>query len=213
MAIERVTAEVRGDSTELDSVQNDYYAGILTAPEESGEYTAKIKAYDDAGNVSVANPENTAGLNVSVTKWKTPKVNWKPTDRFNYYDYNRIKRNLEYLHEMAVSLYKQFSIFDMGEDMDAGLADGIYVSSPYELLFHADQFNLFEKNLETINKNVLVQDFGESQTFYPNGVFIQWDELNRIESAILKIRGILDSQKAGLRRLSFRLGDMKGVKV
>jgi len=213
VAVEKVTAEVNGDSTELNSFKRDYYAGNLEAPKKSGEYGAEIKAYDDVGNVLVANPENTAGLIVSVTKWKTPKVNWKPTDRFNYWDYNRIKRNLEYLHELAVSLYKQFSISDMGEDMDAGLADGIYVSSPYELFFHADQFNLFEKNLEIINKNVLIQNFGQFQTFYPNGAFIQWDELNRIENAILSIKTLLDSQAAGKRRLSFRLGAFKEVKV
>ena len=84
--------------------------------------------------------------------WITPKTNWISTDRFNIADYNRIKNNLEYLHEYA-------------------------------------------------------------QRFYDNGPFIQFGELNRIESAVLKIYELLGRQEAGLSKLSFRLGNAKGVKA
>lgn len=127
--------------------------------------------------------------------WIEPKTNWLPTDRFNFVDYNRIKNNLMYIHELAVELYEQFDIEDMGDDITS-----------YEAYWDAETFNFFERNIETINKNIYTQDFGDSQVFYPNGIFITYDELNRIESATLSMKKILDSQKSSVRRLSFRLG-------
>ena len=134
--------------------------------------------------------------------WSTPKTNWESTDRFNISDYNRIKNNLEYLHEFANTLYLSFSIADMGENKES-----------YADFFYADEFNLFEDNLKVINQTVFTQDIGYAQRFYDNGQFIKYDELNRIESAILSIYEMLNRQKAGLKVLSFRLGDMKGVRV
>ncbi len=46
------------------------------------------------------------------------KTNWTINDRFNYVDYNRIKNNLTYLYELAQEVYKQFSIVDMGADIE-----------------------------------------------------------------------------------------------
>lgn len=196
MAITKVTAELANDITQLQNTSGNDYSGSITAPKQSGDYDVEVQAHDDAGNITTAVQE------LEVTKWKTPKVNWKPTDRFNIEDYNRIKNNLEYLHEIAVRLYKQFSIQDMGADLET--------YTPY---WDVDIFNLFEKNLETINKNSYIQNFGSTQTFYPNGVFIQWDELNRIENATLGIKSILDNQAAGLRRLPFRFGAFKEVRI
>ena len=70
-----------------------------------------------------------------------------------------------------------------------------------------------EENLETINANVFTVDYGERKTFYENMPFIQWDELNRIESATLSIRSILDRQEEGLKRIPYRLGNFKGIRV
>ena len=134
--------------------------------------------------------------------WTEPKTNWVSTDRFNIQDYNRIKGNLEYLHRKAIEITRMFGISDMGEN-----------KSDYEDYFYASEFNLFEQNLEIINQNIRTQDFGMAQTFFDNGPFIQWEELNRIESAMLSILEMLKRQAAGLRRLSFRLGNMKGVAV
>ena len=135
-------------------------------------------------------------------EWITPKTDWVSTDRFNITDYNRIKNNLEYLHEYAETLYFPFDISNMGANKDS-----------YADYFYADEFNLFEDNLKAINQNIFTQDFGIAQRFYDNGPFIQYGELNRIESAILSIYELLGRQKAGLTKLSFRLGDMKGVKT
>lgn len=133
--------------------------------------------------------------------WQEPRI-WTADDRFNITDYNRIKGNLTYLHEKAEELYHAFQISSMGND-----------KADYSAYFYAGEFNAFEQNLDTINQNIFSQDFGERQTFYDNGPFIQWEELNRIESAMLGMYELLGRQEAVLSRLSFRLGNMKGVAV
>lgn len=202
MAVTKVTASISDDLENLQKKQEDIYSGSLTAPRDSGDHGVEIKAYDDAGNVSIANQYNTPSLKIEVTKWVTPKVNWKSTDKFNIEDYNRIKNNLEYLHERACKLYLSFDIEDMGEDLLTYTPD-----------WDVDRFNEFERNLDEINKHVYTQDFGASQTFYPNGVFIKYDELNRIENATLLMKILLDNQQAGIRRLPFKFGRYKEVRV
>ena len=133
--------------------------------------------------------------------WIQPKTNWTVSDRFNISDYNRIKGNLDFLKDKAETLYMSFDTQDMGPEKN--YVDYIYAS----------EINNFEENLEKINQNIFTQDFGDRQTFVPNGVFITYDELNRIESAILNMYNLLDRQKAGLIRLAFRFGNMKGVQV
>ena len=83
----------------------------------------------------------------------------------------------------------------------------------FESYWNVAYFNAFEKNLETINNEIYTQYYGISQRFFENGPFIKWDELNRIESACISMKDVLDRQKAGLRRFPFRLGSMKGVNV
>lgn len=194
--IEKVTATVAEETTDLKE-SNSVYTGELTAPMDSGSYPVTVSAYDDSGNVTV----NTSTV-AEVTLWHTPKTNWKATDRFNYVDYNRIKNNLTYLYELAQEVYKQFSIVDMGADIE-----------DYTGWFTAAAFNAFESNLETINKNIFTQDYGVSQRFFNNGQFIKWDELNRIESATLQMNDILERQKVALRKLPFRLGAFREVRI
>lgn len=134
--------------------------------------------------------------------WIKPKTDWASQDTFNFSDYNRIKNNIAYLRERAVKLVKPFEIQDMGDDMTS-----------YAELFEASKFNTIEQNLETINNNAYLKDYGTKQTFYDNGVFIAYAELNRIESATLDIYNMLGRQEIGLRRLAFRLGAGREVRI
>nr|DAO83803.1 MAG TPA: hypothetical protein [Caudoviricetes sp.] len=134
--------------------------------------------------------------------WIEPKTDWTSQDTFNFSDYNRIKNNIAYLRERAVKLVKPFDIQDMGADMTS-----------YAELFEAAKFNTLEQNLETINNNAYLKDYGTKQTFYDNGVFIAYAELNRIESATLDIYNMLGRQEIGLRRLAFRLGAGREVRI
>ena len=134
--------------------------------------------------------------------WIEPKTDWTSQDTFNFSDYNRIKNNIAYLRERAVKLVKPFEIQDMGDDMTS-----------YAELFESSKFNTLEQNLETINNNAYLKDYGTKQTFYDNGVFIAYAELNRIESATLDIYNMLGRQEIGLRRLAFRLGAGREVRI
>ena len=50
--------------------------------------------------------------------WTTPKTDWYGVsedgvyrgDRFNAVDFNRIKNNLEYLRDLAQTMYEEFAI-------------------------------------------------------------------------------------------------------
>lgn len=196
MAIDRVSSSFNGSQRQLTSKGTDLYTGSHEAPEIAGEYDLRVSAYDDGGNVT------TADKTVTVTKWHAPQTNWKYPDPVNIVDYNRIKNNLEYLQERASKLYAAFQIQGMGAD-----------KTGYWAHYYADEWNLFEQNLDIINKHIFTQDYGPTVRFFDNGPFIDYMELNRIEGAILSMNEILDNLEAGLARLSFRLGNWKGVKI
>ena len=137
-----------------------------------------------------------------AVEWKTPKTDWTSSSRFNLSDYNRIKNNLQWLYNKVCELYKKFSIVDMGEDIES-----------YGENWNVAFFNAWEQNLDTINANMFVQDYGKRRTFFANGPFIPAEDLNRIESATLKMKEILERQEAGLRRIPFRLGTFREVRI
>ncbi len=137
-----------------------------------------------------------------VMAWQTPKTNWKSTDRMNMSDYNRIKNNIEHLGVIGNEIYHSFVLLDMGKD-----------KTDYSGYWRASEFNLFESNLEIIKNNFPAADIGERKTFFDNGPFIDWQELNRIESALLDYYDVAILQKQTIPRLAVRLGNVKGVKV
>ena len=156
----------------------------------------------------VTNISNDAECNMFIKyntfryEWVEPKTDWKSTDRFNFSDYNRIKNNLIWLHAKSEELWKKFNIEDMGEDITS-----------YATYWNVDMFNAFENNLEQINKNTLSKNYGTKQVFFENAPFIQYEELNRIESAMLSIYDILKRQELTIRRIPFRLGTFKEVRI
>lgn len=135
-------------------------------------------------------------------KWEEPKTDWKSTDRFNFSDYNRIKNNISYVYRKATELNKPFDIEDMGEDI-----------KDYASFWNVIYFNAWENNIEALNNNVFRKDYGTKQTFYENGAFIQYSELNRLESAILNMKKILDAQEISVNKLPFILGRFKTIRV
>lgn len=137
-----------------------------------------------------------------MSEWVNPKVNWEENDRFNISDYNRIKNNLSYLKERANNTIRPFFIEDMGVDL-------IEETSYWDV----NVFNSFEKNLDIVNENAYKRDYGTRQTFYENVVFIKYDELNRIESAMLDIYSWMERQSQGQRHVPFVLGRFKEVRT
>lgn len=131
--------------------------------------------------------------------WETPKTNWVKTDPINYQDYNRIKNNLAYLRDMAGQLYQEFNIA-VDPDKDK-----------YSLWPYPSEINRLEENLETIRSRTYPFQTGQKRTYYGNVPTIDWQELNRLESACKLIHDNLQGQAEGKRRLSFRLGGLRGL--
>ena len=126
--------------------------------------------------------------------WQQPKTDWRETDFFNIEDYNRIKGNLNEIRSQAIALWPDLSFEEMG-------ADKTY----QDYSFYADEINRFEANVDLICKSTFPFEVGDRQMFRDNGPFIDWRELNRIESACLKIYRNILGRAEGIRRLSFTL--------
>ncbi len=138
--------------------------------------------------------------------WSQPKTDWYGAtdsegvytgDRFNAVDFNRIKNNLSYLRDLAITLYDEFDIIDVG-------ADRTRSQYPY-----ADEINNLESNLNTINSHTINRPYGSSPVYYDNAAFVNFDELNRLESAILDLYNRLTNQSEGRRMFTWNFG-MKG---
>lgn len=137
--------------------------------------------------------------------WSTPKTDWNGEtvdgvyigDRFNAVDFNRIKNNLEYLRELAIKMYEEFSIQSLGSDR-----------TPKDF-FYADEINALEDNLKTINNNSLKRSYGNVPVYVDNGNTMDFKELNRLESAILDLYEKLTNEYEGRRMFTWNFG-MKG---
>lgn len=130
--------------------------------------------------------------------WIQPKTDWQSGDFFNVEDYNRIKGNLNELKSLAQRLWFNLNFGEyeeMGED-----------KTYQDISFYADEINRFEDNLDIICSLTYGFSIGEKQTFEPNTPFIRSAELNRIESAALRIYENLKNQYEGRRMLTFALG-------
>ena len=137
--------------------------------------------------------------------WSTPKTDWSGEvadgvyvgDRFNAVDFNRIKNNLEYLRELAVKKYEEFTIQSLGNEL-----------TPKDY-FYADEINKLEANLTTINSKSLKRSYGVAPTYVDNGNTMDFKELNRLESAILDLYERLTNEYEGRRMFTWNFG-MKG---
>lgn len=169
----------------------------------TAEEIAEISTFYPVTNIS---NDFDCGMRITyvsqLVEFKEPKTDWTEKSRFNIEDYNRIKNNLEWLYQKAVYLNRPFEIEDMGEDIE-----------DYLSYWKVSSFNAFEDNIEIINNNIHTKDYGITQRFYENGAFIKWTELNRIESATLSMKNILDNHEKGLRKIPFVLGRFKEIRV
>ena len=126
--------------------------------------------------------------------WIQPKTNWTKDDYFNATDFNRIKNNLVSLRDIANKMYKDFDITSLGSD------------KTYKDYFYADEINTIEDNFEKINRLTINVGYGEKPIYRDNGYIMTFEELNRLERAMLDLYGKLTNQAEGMRRLTFNLG-------
>lgn len=107
-----------------------------------------------------------------MSVWQEPKVNWKDGDYFNLApDYQRIKGDIEYLHELSLLLFPTYSIYTLP----------MYSIDQFP---KADFFNTIVYNIDLINKNTIKKTnplYKAMRTYTPNGLIWNKDDLNTIE--------------------------------
>lgn len=145
-------------------------------------------------------------------EWLPPKTDWKVSydaegnytgDYLEPADYNRIKNNLRYLKNLTEELNRGVEGFqDMGRDVVYG--DSM---EPF-----ASTFQTLQDNLDAVNQYSMKLHLGEPERFAPNTAACLKDELNRIESAELRLYGMLTGQKRNKPQLKMILG-RKGLRV
>lgn len=133
--------------------------------------------------------------------WSEPK-NWKPDSNFDKNDYNRIKNNILHLIDLLNEVIdiEEYSanLIEMGEDKD-------YVHN-----IEAKDCNAFETNTKFISELVPGGDYVKNRTYEPNGRFMFYFELNRLEKKISELYDSLMNQRDGRRHLAFGLGKKEG---
>lgn len=125
--------------------------------------------------------------------WITPKTDWTATSYFNVADYNRIKGNLEHLNGMINQVYPDLSIASMGSNKN------------YSSYIYADEFNLFETNLVLMKNWIVPLGIGNAVIYSANAPTPNYVELNRIESAMLKMYENLYGEIYGRPMMQFTL--------
>lgn len=149
--------------------------------------------------------------------WITPKTDWKAEydsigqylgDFFNIEDYNRIKNNLLYLRELSTELFCGVPEIEVGVDKHYPVAGNPDFDNDN---FFADEINLIEDGLQKLEDFINLFNHGTKQTFYANGTFIGYAELNRIESAELELYTYITDSINGKLRLAIHLGQRENV--
>lgn len=135
-----------------------------------------------------------------MAEWIEPKTDWVATDYLNIGDYNRIIGNLEYLAEYASTLLDGITLTELGKRKT--YTDPIY----------AREMNAIEQALERINKETYGFSIGETPTYRANKPTPLWSEYNRIEGATLIIGSTAFAQEKAKPRLTFTLGNQRGVR-
>lgn len=136
-----------------------------------------------------------------MAEWIEPKTDWAENDYFNVSDYNRIIGNIAYLKAYLDGLFANLTNVSLGEE------------KTYLSLIYAREMNAIEQALERLNSETYGLDIGETQTYKPNKPTPLWSEYNRLESAILLIYNTAVSHKENLTRMSYNMGNQKGVRV
>lgn len=134
--------------------------------------------------------------------WITPKTDWLSSDYINKEDFNRIRNNLLYLYDESKKYYKY------------ELSRAIQDEATYSTYAYTELWNFIEFTLNDISSNTyMFDDIGEMKEFLPYDLYIDYKELNRIETATLKYYQMFIGLKNTIPTLSFTLGDYNGVKV
>lgn len=138
-------------------------------------------------------------------EWIEPKTDWDITDYFNIDDYGRIVNNIAYLKEYVKTILLNLENVEFSEN--------IVNDKTYSSMIYASEINAIEDKLEELNLKTYAINIGEKKTYYPNEKTMNYDDLNRIETACLNIFKTISSHINEIQRLPFTLGGQKGIVI
>ena len=138
-------------------------------------------------------------------EWIEPKTDWDITDYFNIDDYGRIVNNIAYLKEYAKTILLNLENVEFSEN--------IVNDKTYSSMIYASEINAIEDKLEELNLKTYAINIGEKKTYYPNEKTMDYNELNRIETACLNIFKTISSHINEIQRFPFTLGGQKGIVI
>lgn len=134
--------------------------------------------------------------------WSEPKTDWQSDDFINAEDFNRIRNNIDYLRTESQKFYPVFPF-------STALAEEV----GYSTYSYTELWNSLESCLQDIVDNTTVMSVGSEKTFSVYNAYIDYNELNRLESACLIYYQMFIGQGNTIRRLAFTLGNDMGVKA
>ena len=193
MANVEVIATMNNEDYELTK-NNGLYTDTIVAPDKDSRIL--VKAINDTGAYST----RMTNLYVNMD-WLPPKTDWTAEDFVNFIDYNRIIGNIAYLRAYLDSLFIGLTEVSFGDKKDV------------ESLIYAREINAIEVALETLNLETYKFDIGETKEYMANRRTLDFNELNRIEGAILLLYQTMLAHKENLPKLALTLGGQKGFKV
>ena len=128
--------------------------------------------------------------------WITPKTDWQETDPVMLDpDYVRIRGNILHLRDMARRLYLPFPLADMAADY--GFEDYAYI----------EFFTNVDNNVDALLDNTFRPPRSErARAYAANGRVWNYDDLNRIESALLGLYTALTAEQNARQTLAFSMG-------
>lgn len=148
--------------------------------------------------------------------WTTPKTDWTENTFINSGDVNRWIGNLNFLRDLASHLYTtKIGYLNTQEKVVVGSIDGDLWQgdTDEDVHLYSDEMNELEAKLTEINNGTLIYEIGEQQTYHDNGAMPDYDELNRIESAMFRLYTEMTIQHDNLDRLAFTLGGERKFKI
>ena len=127
--------------------------------------------------------------------WITPKTDWQETDPVMLDpDYVRIRGNILHLRDMARQLYLPFPLADMADYGPAGFS-------------FVEFFANVDDNVDALLDNTFRPARSErARAYAANGRVWNYDDLNRIESALLGLYTALTAQQNARQTLAFTMG-------
>lgn len=141
--------------------------------------------------------------------WIQPKTDWWGArdaygvyvgDYFNASDFNRIKNNIEHLREMAIKVYDDFDITDMGADR-----------TPEDHLY-ADEINRLRDNFYWVVGGSTQTLYGSPLPYYSdNGNTMTFDALNLLERSMQRLYEQLSNILSERRSFTWNFGMKGGV--